>query len=805
MATFYSDLRDLIAFDERLTALADLIGSVTRPGDYCTRGRSFAPMPRVQVASAGDLSFPIPLLQVQAMIAGAERAPYGRSQETVVDRSVRDCWQIEPGELGVGGHTWADTFAQVLDRARDGLGCPKGSVAAELYKLLIYEPGGFFLPHRDTEKADGMVATLVVSLPVAGTGGELAIRHLGRETVVDMRTDEPSELVYAAFYADCEHEILPITDGHRVCLVYNLILQEGSGIPADAPDYGAEIDLIAAELGARFRDAEASGKLVWLMEHDYSMAGLSFATLKNADAAIGRALSAAAEQAGCALHAAIVHVEESGSAEYDGYVDEVEDIGDDEYELIEVDDVQCWLDSWVRPDGDPADYGVLPLSEGELMPPGRLDPDRPDTQRLLEASGNVGATIERLYRRAALVVWPKADSPRLLAQAGAGTLAAFLEGEWQRASEASSASDPTLRNMISQVVDVWPSCDSHRMRRDGDTWHEQSAKVLELLSEIGDRDATQRFLRDVVMLDYDAQFNSALTIAASEMGAAEMRDYLCALVISNFSRRPEGIVDLASLLCERLVNGADEAWRDALQQMVSTMCTQMPSVHRHWDGGDRAGPYVLSTRRVRKPLSARTVQKFFALLWGFGMASEADATAALLVQREDLASPDRTIPPALEALLSSHRAEARASAAFDAIWRHSTGFLLSRSGAPPLPPTDWLISSFGLTCDCEYCAQLRRFCDDADAEVCRIPVRKDLRKHLRREIERAGTDIRCETVRTGSPYTLVCIKTRATYERRRRQYDEDIAEMRRLLRAAEFVSDPAGLSTELGAAIQRSR
>lgn len=26
-------------------------------------------------------------------------------------------------------------------------------VQAELYKLLLYEPGGFFVPHRDTEKA----------------------------------------------------------------------------------------------------------------------------------------------------------------------------------------------------------------------------------------------------------------------------------------------------------------------------------------------------------------------------------------------------------------------------------------------------------------------------------------------------------------------------------------------------------------------------------------------------------------------------------------------------------------------------
>ena len=415
--TFYSDLNEVIEFDERLTALSGLIGSVARPGDYCVHGRLFAPMPRIEAGTAGVLSFPIPPAQARMLIANADRAPYGRGHETVVDPSVRDCWQLASDKLRVAGRAWAETFSDILHRTTVGLGCPEGAVTAELYKLLIYERGGFFKPHRDTEKTDGMVATLVISLPVPGAGGELVIRHQGRENVVDMRTDEPSELVYAAFYADCEHEILPVTDGHRVCLVYNLMLREGSDTPLEAPDYGAEIDLIAAELGARCRDPGASGKLVWLLEHDYSAAGLSFGTLKNVDAAIGRVLTAAAERAGCALHAAIVRVEETGSGWYNGYADVVEDIADDEFELYDIVDVECRLDGWARPDGAPADYGALPLLPGELMPAGRLDPERPDSQRLLEASGNEGATIERFYRRAALVVWPKADSR---APSGAG-------------------------------------------------------------------------------------------------------------------------------------------------------------------------------------------------------------------------------------------------------------------------------------------------------------------------------------------------------------------------------------------------
>ena len=41
-------------------ALEQLLQSVDRPGDFCTHGRLFAPMPRLEVKNVGLLSFPVP-------------------------------------------------------------------------------------------------------------------------------------------------------------------------------------------------------------------------------------------------------------------------------------------------------------------------------------------------------------------------------------------------------------------------------------------------------------------------------------------------------------------------------------------------------------------------------------------------------------------------------------------------------------------------------------------------------------------------------------------------------------------------
>jgi len=59
----------------------------------------------------------------------------------------------------------------------------------------------------------------VVVLPSPYAGGELITRHKGREARLDLRRDGPSEIAFAAFYADCRHEMLPIASGYRLALV----------------------------------------------------------------------------------------------------------------------------------------------------------------------------------------------------------------------------------------------------------------------------------------------------------------------------------------------------------------------------------------------------------------------------------------------------------------------------------------------------------------------------------------------------------------------------------------------------------
>jgi hypothetical protein len=164
------------------TALLDSLRSVERPGDFCVGGIRQIFMPTIDVHGVGRIAFPILPVQAERLVAIAKAAPYGRGEETVVDREVRRTLQVDSAKVRIGGRHWDETLAELV--ADIALGLRVGeAVAADFYKLLVYDTGSFFVDHRDTEKVPGMFATLVLVLPSALSGGELVVKHLDREVV----------------------------------------------------------------------------------------------------------------------------------------------------------------------------------------------------------------------------------------------------------------------------------------------------------------------------------------------------------------------------------------------------------------------------------------------------------------------------------------------------------------------------------------------------------------------------------------------------------------------------------------------
>lgn len=759
-----------VKYGDQHNKIERLLRKVNRPGEYVVHGSLVAPMPRVELASVGVVPLPVNESVAASLLEVAEQAPYGRGPDTLVDTSVRNCWQIDSEEVQVGGAGWKKTMASILNKIAAGLGCPRKRLRARLHKLLVYEKGGFFAEHRDTEKEWGMVATLVISLPATGVGAELVVRHNGRESVIDMCTSDPSVLVYAAFYADCSHETLPLREGHRVALVYNLIL---TGYPsaamARAPVYSEQINAIGAWLADWTRQDNSNNKIAWVLDHSYSAARLSFDLFKGIDAAVAQVLSEAARLGGCSLHAAILHIKESGTPDYEtyGYYDEIH------YEdavLFDIEDYSCWLDGWAAEDGSSPEFGKVSVGDGELLPTVALDDALPDDSVVHEATGNWGISVDHTYLNAALVMWPKRRTVRVLSDSSMDGAIRYVEARVNRKGPGKSTESVEL---ISQLIKSWPSQSNYYPEHGGS----RRAKMLNLLSIVPHAEETREFVETIVLPRYSGQENDGLIAVAKSHGAQVMAGLLPRLIESKLGQHLSRVADLTWRLIAEFGAGEDRPWLDVLEAAARKMTEALPeNIKRH---ETTAGKW---RRTEPESLTANSVATILRVGWRFGLDRDMAAVARRIVEEPCGATPDRVIPVALSMLQSAGH-ENSSKGAFWILWNHAAEFLLARSAEPPGPPRDWYVDA-RIPCNCEACRTLQTFCMDRRAKTRTFAMRQKLRSHLQMRIRTLRLPMDHETVRQGSPHKLVCTKTWSVSKQRLEEYAEDVEHMRMLVDSA---------------------
>lgn len=800
-----------ITYNSSLERLTGVLGGVKRPGGYCSAGRFETPMPALAVKGAGTVSFPVPPAQARRLVAAAERAPYGRGNQTLVDEDVRKVWQIPPGRLSLRGKAWERTLQALIAKVADDLGCASDKVDTELYKLLIYDKGGFFAAHRDTEKAPRMFGTLVVTLPSAHEGGDLVIRHAGQETIVSLRNDDPGEIRYAAFYADCEHEVRPVTRGYRVCLVYNLLYKARSRSPVP-PDHRSAIDAAVEVLKGWSNDDEEPRKLVYLLEHHYTQSALSFAGLKGPDAARAVVLKEAAARAGCSLHLGIVHIEESGWAEYSGegygYYrrrrkyrywddDDPEDDEDEEdpsdFEIGEVCDGQYFIDRWRDGVDQPVVFGKIALEDGEVLPAGALDGEKPDRQHFSEATGNEGASFERTYLRAALVLWPDSRYDEICASAGLDSIIARF-GQLITATPAEKKATGAARctearerasHFLSLLPDEWPRYEDNAARL---------TRLLRHLARFKDADLIESLLSRLLARYYSAECNSALVVCCRVLGASRTSPVVTVLFTEAGSQHPDGCLDLWCRLASGVLSGRGSELQESFEALVAAMSqVRNRDVWQHQGArlrampGDDADVFDVSTEpgkgsaeRGRGGIKPAIVVGFVAAVADTLGEAECIRFLDALDRKSGVFTPEGLLLPCLELMAKGEVDLPEGTVC--RLWEQCAALYLRRSATPPSEPADWAqpVAIQGSGGNPLLC-QLEAFARDPHARERRFPAPAAQRALLHQAIERARLDMTHVTERKGRPYTLVCTKTRASHERALRRYRSDLGDMRRLL------------------------
>ncbi|KAH7360852.1 hypothetical protein BKA65DRAFT_547562 [Rhexocercosporidium sp. MPI-PUGE-AT-0058] len=202
------------------------------------------------------ITFPLPSpiydhnSALKPLLQACTPATFGFKASDVLDETYRKAGKLDAESFSTNFHPAdfgiLDSVKQVLlpglslDKDEQGVEREEHrGVRAELYKLNVYSgPSGMFKKHVDTPRGATQFGSLVVCLPCAHEGGQLLISHEEHVSIFDWSTtysssssapEDGNSLKWCAFYSDCEHEVLPVTAGHRVTLTYNLYVSEQVG------------------------------------------------------------------------------------------------------------------------------------------------------------------------------------------------------------------------------------------------------------------------------------------------------------------------------------------------------------------------------------------------------------------------------------------------------------------------------------------------------------------------------------------------------------------------------------------------
>ncbi|KAL0565075.1 hypothetical protein V5O48_016954, partial [Marasmius crinis-equi] len=381
-----------------------------------------APNPCLSLEGLGMVGLPLSQREARVVIENSIQAPFGQGERTVVDREVRDTWEMDASKVQFKQAGWKPFMARVVSEVCESLGVnlQASKPRCELYKLLVYETGSHFLPHVDTEKTNGMFASIIVVLPSHFTGGDAHVSHGSLKSVFNTSGPSSTKTTVLSWYTDVTHEIKPITSGYRLALSYNLFHTTTSLHPSISAQVETVNTLRHILLSWKQQESEPE-KIIYMLDHKYSRASLSASALKGKDAHIVGALDSLSKELGFCIGLAHIEHHESGTADdcgggyyghrrrgyYCAYDESEEDDGD--VEMDEVLDTNTTVENLVDLEGklisskvDFDDLETIPANFNDYFEGASWD-----KQEYEGYQGNYGGTIDRFYRRSAVVIWPR--------------------------------------------------------------------------------------------------------------------------------------------------------------------------------------------------------------------------------------------------------------------------------------------------------------------------------------------------------------------------------------------------------------
>jgi hypothetical protein len=779
-----------------LEEISRLLAQIGSSGSFATRRTAATEDLNLEIQGVGSIRFPVSPTTARRLSEVARPARHGFKDQTRLDRRVRDTWEIPKSRITIDELRWKKTLTPQLDRIRRDLGLPDGCrLKAQLHNLLVYGPGQFFATHQDSEKADGMIGTLVVNLPSKFTGGAMSITHHENKKLIG---GSGRSLTFIAFYADCHHEVRPIKQGYRVALTYNLIA-EGKGTAAGAPM--ARMEALTQRIRDFFdtphpprrysdRTPGPPDRLVYLLDHQYTQHGLAWSRLKNSDAARAAALRDVAAHLDCEIFLALADVHETWSCEEEDYDrhgyrwdrdyhdddEEDEDAEPDDGssgtpELTELIDSDIELRHWIGPGKRPGAVAAG-VSADELCytrPSAELEPFESEHEGYM---GNEGNTVDRWYHRAAVVLWPRERT--FVIRAKASPRWGIGQVEKKLKAGAGTAAGEALA-LAQRLLPFWAQVggrDADRALIDG---------TLMVAAKLGDPKVAAALLAPFTLTGVSAKAAPRLADLLDRYGTDWCRALLRQWASeSTVYQAPQtrtawigsALPQLCRSLCARTSSDGQALVRGIVMDQWAWVLDQLKDIRRY----ESFKEMTQELARLSKPI--------LALIDSSRIAKHADLHRQMIgfLTADAIDEPlTRLRLGLLRTAHDRHQPDRLRSLGLRPVHARCSEDLATRLNVPPRLKDDWSITT-SVRCSCELCATLTRYLRASDRVRLEWPLAQAQRAHIHGIVDSRELPVRHTTRRTGRPFTLILEKTAAVFERDvadRRSWQNDLQWLKR--------------------------
>ena len=714
-----------------MNELLALMDKVKTSGTFSVAGTLPSIALGLKVKGVGHVALPLLEQQAKALIEFSQQSPFGYGEETVYDTNVRKSWQIGAEDFELTNPQWEEALQEAVEQTGKQLGLDDRQIEFEQYKLLIYEKGGFFAAHRDTEKIPNMFATLVVNLPSEHEGGELIVSHGDQSHTYSFADSDGFHPSFVAFYADCYHEVKPVTSGYRLNLVYNLSIAGRKEQPL-LSEQTKVIEDIGRALQKWKRESGENPLLTYLLEHSYTEQNISLSNLKRGDFAKAFALLNAAEQNDCHAFLCLVTYYRTsyGETPYFGRYSSPYDLDEDDFEEYDVDEEEVYAHYFISAAGEKIDVKKLRLDEDELLAktPLREGPGR--GYSISEATGNEGATKDLWYHRGAVIIWPKDREFDLVTRMDLDYGLHVLKSSLQKQNLADSVYRQKIIGLADHLFEKLPT-----YRQD---------EIAKELMRIGEIALLKKFLRQ--------QMN--------QYPLNRVDDQIVIKIIKRFGWQ-DFEEDISAYLTPR--RGALD-WLNTLLLAGVPLSGEGQSILTRWVN-------ELWQSSLAYSLTKETIANLVQMVSLLKMTAVTDEIIAFLSGQKQKEFLTATYGPALVSSLKALKGRDYDQTIMEKFSEDVRQRIKADFPAPPEAPKDW--SREGqLNCGCEFCTEVNKFLPDPErSEISFYKTLKRNLLHIESRIEESQVELDIEIRRTPPKFAGTCRKNQSRYDDKRKLFE----------------------------------